>query len=99
MTKQINWNSTKSDLDRITKIMLRAASMLSFEERGLTRLDVSMDLTACHLNGCPLDLDGLLNAERFDFVHDVTGICRHIDRTTGELRDCFLPRYAAKVAA
>lgn len=95
MIKQVNWNCTRSEVDRITKIMLRAASMISFEERGLTRLDVSMDLTACHLNGCQLDLDGLLQAERFDFIHDVTGICHHIDRATGELRDCFCPRYAA----
>jgi hypothetical protein len=32
-TKQINWNCTKGEVDRITKIMLRAASLMSFEQR------------------------------------------------------------------
>jgi hypothetical protein len=99
MVKQINWNCSKRELDKITQIMLRAASLMSFEDRGANRLDVSMDLTACHLNGCPLDLDGLLHAEPFDLIHDVGGIIAHINRQTGELKDFFSPRYSAKVAA
>ena len=95
MTKQINWTCTKGETDKLLKIMLRAASLMSFESRGSSRMEVSMDLTACHLNGCSLDLDGLLAAENADFIHDVAGIMRHINRQTGELEDCFLPRYAA----
>lgn len=55
-----------------------------------------MDLTACHLNGTPLDLERLLEASEFDFVHDVWGIYTHIDRTTGTLQRCFMPRTAAR---
>jgi hypothetical protein len=54
-----------------------------------------MDLTACHKNGCALDLIGLLDASERDFKHDIDGIQRHIDRNDGSLKDCFLPRYAA----
>jgi hypothetical protein len=54
-----------------------------------------MDLTACHANGCPLKLEKMLSWERdFDLAHDVWGINRHIDRKTGEMPDCFLPRFA-----
>jgi hypothetical protein len=63
------------------------------------RLSLSMDLDACHSNGCSLDLIALLEAASdFDLVHDVGGIRMHIDRDTGKLGDCFLPRYAARDA-
>lgn len=57
-------------------------------------LSLTMDLTACHLNGCPLDLDGLIKADDFDFFHDVYGVRRHLNRTTGRLENFFCPRYA-----
>jgi hypothetical protein len=57
-----------------------------------------MDLTACHANGCPMDFETLLSAPDADFVHDVGGIHRYIDRTTGRLGDCFVPRCAARDA-
>jgi hypothetical protein len=59
-----------------------------------SRLDWQMDIAACHLNGTPLDLDRLLGFGDFDFVHDVFGIARYLDRTTGRLQNCFLPRSA-----
>ena len=31
------------------------------------RMNLMMDISACHCNGCPLDLDGLLVAPEFDF--------------------------------
>lgn len=55
-----------------------------------------MDITATHANGCPLKLAELLAADDFNFSHDVAGIYRHLDRTTGKLLDCFLPRFAQK---
>jgi len=44
-----------------------------------------------------LDLYGLLNASHLDFVHDICGIVRHMDRSTypGKLTDCFVPRFCA----
>jgi hypothetical protein len=41
-----------------------------------------------------LDLNKLLNFSDLDFIHDVLGIKRHIDRNSGELGGCFLPRCA-----
>lgn len=41
-----------------------------------------------------LDLEGLRDANEYDFVHDVVGINHHLNRRNGELKDFFLPRYA-----
>lgn len=57
-------------------------------------LEVFMDLTACHANGCPLDLDKLLEFDVFNFCHDVLGILDHLDRKTGKLTNSFFPRSA-----
>lgn len=53
-----------------------------------------MDIIACHANGNPLRLDALLKADDGQFGHDVFGIRRHINRETGKLGDCFVPRYS-----
>ena len=29
-----------------------------------------------------------------NMLHDVVGIAHHLDRKTGKLKDCFLPRFA-----
>lgn len=92
--RMIRWTVTKEDAHKIIDVMLRAASCMSFEQYGLDRLTVSMDIQACHANGCELDLDGLLAADKLDFIHDVSGIITNIDRKTGALENCFMPRYA-----
>lgn len=61
------------------------------------RIDLLMDLEACHSNGCPLDLSRMAASQRdFDLVHDVAGIHRHLDRATGKLGELFRPRFAAR---
>jgi hypothetical protein len=54
-----------------------------------------MDITAAHCNGMTLNLTALLNADDANFAHDIGGIVQHINRQTGELENCFVPRYAA----
>lgn len=81
--------------DSICFIASRAQDLGLINER-YDRMTCIMDLSACHANGCPLDLEKLENAQDFDFVHDVAGIARHMDRTTGQLTDCFVPRFAAR---
>lgn len=60
-------------------------------------LETEMDVTACHANGTRLDLGKLLNFPDFDFAHDMAGIHNCIDRETGKLTNCFLPRCARGV--
>lgn len=59
-----------------------------------TKMDVAMDVTAVHANGCPLRLEALRDADDFNFTHDILGIRRHLDRDTGQLGNHFCPRFA-----
>jgi hypothetical protein len=90
----INWEITNADATIVLDIVQRACELrlITPSEKRTT----SMDITACHCNGCELDLAGLLAADLQNFAHDVRGIIQHIDRKTGELMDFFTPRYAAK---
>lgn len=91
-----------SDFDRT---LIRSIVSRAFRDKDLRReLDfiadgeddarqtLTMDLTACHANGCPVDLVRLLDSDDVTFGHDLTGIQRHIDRRTGRLRRAFGPR-------
>jgi len=39
-----------------------------------------------------IDLERLLNASRFDFIHDIAGIQKDIDRVNKQFSGLFLPR-------
>jgi len=87
----IDWTKcTKAEHDFVVRIAKRAAG-LGFGPA----MDIGMDVEACHVSGCPLNLSELADADDGNFGHDVAGIMNHIDRTTGALRDCFSPRYSA----
>lgn len=93
----INWDVGPDDHTLIVAIAERATELHRLQRRPAPKLhELVMDLTAVHANGCPLRLDELLEAPDGDFMHDVTGIRRHIDRDTGKLTDCFLPRYSVE---
>lgn len=89
----INFKATRAEFQTIVAIAKRAETMQPTCMEH-SRTDWLMDITACHLNGFPLRLDDLLAADDMNFAHDVFGIRRHIDRETGKLLDCFLPRFA-----
>jgi predicted transcriptional regulator len=97
----MNWNASPAEYDLAAAIAHRARSLLIDSNAELSQFEATeyflstlMDVIEVHLNSCPLQLAALLQAPNFDFVHDVTGIRRHLNRQTGELQDCFLPRYA-----
>lgn len=89
----INWELSETDLALLDKIIERAIAE-GLVERGRESTNMMMDLNAAHSNGTPMHFDKLLTAERFEFAHDLGGIRRHINRETGALEGCFLPRYA-----
>ncbi len=94
--KMISWKTTAAEFDLIAKIADRAVDAAPGVYR---KQDALMDITAAHCNGCPLDLPGLLAADAFTFSHDVFGIRRHLNRDTGEMMGCFVPRCCAKAEA
>lgn len=88
----VRFNATKKDLGLIRRIVRRAMEAAERIDSNYTPLDCEMDLLACHLNGNRLDLQKLLDADDWNFAHDIFGIRGHIDRETGKLKNCFLPR-------
>ena len=97
--EQMNSTNDPTTIATIHAIAKRAAEFHHTHGGSYPVLDATMDLDACHSNGCALDLDALLEADQANFTHDVCGIRAHLDRDTGQLVDCFLPRYAAKAPA
>lgn len=90
----VSFDVSDSDGKAIKAIADRAAAMAIEEQIEYGRIEIQMDVTATHANGCRLRLLELLKADDFNFAHDVFGIRRHLNRTTGELGDHFTPRYA-----
>lgn len=91
----INFKTTKTEAILIGKIARRASKMA--EKHGLkySAMTANMDVTACHANGTPLNLQKLFDADDLNFAHDVFGIASHINRETGKIERCFLPRCTA----
>jgi len=90
----VNFRVTTDEFKTIAAIADRAAKLAAEFNCSYPLMEAEMDVTAAHANGCPLDLERLLAFDDENFSHDVFGIRRHIDRNTGALRDCFLPRCA-----
>jgi len=86
----IKWNITTKEMEIIEAIVDRAIKLDAL--CSISKSTLAMDITACHANGNPLNLIELLNANNGNFCHDIYGINRYINRETGKLQDCFLPR-------
>lgn len=79
----IKWDLTATDAVLVKLIVKRAVTLGILLPKN--RLNTRMDITACHLNGTPLDLEGLLTSDDRTFMADVTEIDEHINRTTGQM--------------
>ena len=89
----------KSQYETCGKIAQRLFNLLRLQNpptstyEGDTVTDVILDLE--HVNDvCPISLDRLYTFPDGDFLHDMSGIYRHFNRTTKQLDDCFCPRSA-----
>jgi len=80
----------KENLKVIAKIVERAdkSGLLMFD-----RISLMMDLE-CATNEFELRLDDLLNADDFNFTHDICGIQKNINRTNKKIENFFIPRFA-----
>jgi len=57
-------------------------------------LSLSMDLEFTH-NLFNLRLQELLQADDFNFAHDIIGIQNNLNRQKRQMENCFVPRYAS----
>jgi len=92
----ITFRISKKELTLVEKIAHRAVKMADSGGWQYGERDAQMDITACHCNENPLMLKELLDADDFNFAHDVFGIRKNLDRNTGKLLNFFLPRYSIK---
>lgn len=94
----INFTASARDRRLISQIASRAVALGEKHGSPVDSMSCTMDIAACHLNGNPLRLRDLLDADDFNFTHDVFGIERHLDRTTGKLDARFSPRFSQRSA-
>jgi len=87
----ISWDISAKDFDLILMIVIRVTKIVPVKER----MNVLMDVQACHCNGCKLNLDELLKSDKRNFLHDIAGISKNINHETGKLDNHFWPRFAA----
>lgn len=90
----INFTCSDDDRAMISDITDRFMDIAEGFGEELNRMDVVMDITATHCNGCPLRLEDMMEADDLNLAHDVGGIGRYLNRETGKLEGYFRPRFA-----
>lgn len=81
----------QKNVDLIIEIVDRAWE--SMKSHYTDKLDMMLDMEFANRD-CPLKLQELLDAEEFNFWHDILGIYKNLNRKTKKLENCFMPRYA-----
>ena len=90
MKNEENLKKRKEESKLIMAIVERAwKSNMLYKEK----IDMIMDISKVHENN-PMKLQEWLEADDWNFTHDIVGIATFLDRETGKLMDCFLPRYS-----
>jgi len=90
-----NWNLGADEEDCVAEIVDRAFELYAEHDiQAGEKIDLRIDLIATHNHACHLNLVKMLKAPDFDFMHDIIGIRRHLNRETGQLGNHFIPRCA-----
>lgn len=83
-------NLAPFEVDATAAIAKRASKMFD----TLDAITIMILVTEVH-RSLPLRLQDLVEADDFNFSHDISGICRHWDRAARVMQNCFRPRFAA----
>lgn len=86
------------EMKLIGKIADRAVTLYAKHNVRVERLDTLLDVMTVHQKAQALRLADLLAADDVNFIHDITGINRHLDRDNYKLNDGFSPRFSARAA-
>lgn len=92
----VSFEVTQNEFWIIDEIAERAMRLALRAGESYPRQHAAMDVTAVHANGNPLRLTELRDADEANFGHDVFGIRRHLNRETGQLGGCFVPRFSRR---
>lgn len=74
------------------KLISQVADRAMIALEGWSKIVIVMDLCNCIEGGCDLDLEGMLECDMYDLLHDVTGINSNLNHQTYKLENCFSPR-------
>ena len=80
--------------NREYKIIHRIAQRGATTLAGCPYLDIALDIYFMHISCGGLRLKELLEADDMNFIHDIVGIRKNLNRDTKKLENCFVPRYA-----
>ncbi len=96
LTRGVSFECSAADHALVEIIIKRAIARDLIPRRQKTHH--TMNLTAAHCNGCPLDLYRMATWERdFDIAHDLYALDKHVSRDTGKITDpFFVPRFAKR---
>ena len=83
----------KKDFELIVRIVERAAEIYARNNLRYDRMVANMDIHEVHKK-TPLRLAAWFAADEGNFAHDVAGIHNNLDRVSGVLENCFVPRFA-----
>lgn len=86
------------ELKTLVEIGNRASEIAKGQGHDIAPMTFMMDVENAHKD-IPMDLEALLKADKFNFTHDVFGIGNHMNRETGHLEGCFVPRFALPMEA
>ena len=82
---------TKNEFKTMFEVLDRVCELSDWIK--MDRIGFMMDLEFAN-DEIPLDFKKLLNFDRFDFWHDISGIYNNFNRQTKKMDNCFLPRCA-----
>jgi hypothetical protein len=91
----VEFSMGREELELVKQIAERVEELtaaMQIEGMQYDRHELVMDLDAAYTSAGPVNLTRLLESPDADFLHDIYGIRRHIDRASGELTGCFMPR-------
>lgn len=91
----VEFSMKKPELEIVQKIAERVERLtaeMQIDGMQYDRHELVMDLDAAYTSAGPFNLTRLLESPDADFLHDIYGVRRHIDRKTGKLTGCFMPR-------
>lgn len=96
------FNMSEDDREIIDKITERAMALedkyadgVRLGKRENRQMMWVMDLLQVNDHN-PLRFKDLAEADDGNFAHDIFGIRRHLNRSSGKLEDCFRPRFSVR---
>ncbi len=85
------------NFDLVAQIADRVERKRNQDDHEFDRMRLMIDIISAVEADPKINLKTLLSFPDGSFFHDVAGIQKHIDRETGKMTDCFVPRCTREV--